>query len=915
MRSSVGSFVSALRLLVSAGVALAIATPGVAYAMPAETLVATYVATPPAQVPAGTAFVVPTTLTNTGTEAWRASGGFGQINASYHWYTPDGATLVWDGARTPLGADVLPGAQRQVPVNVLAPSAPGPYILRIALVQEGVGWLAPSNPYAVTAQPAFQAKFGAITLPSFIADGTYQIPVPVTNQGSVPWPATITSPGAVPVTLSYHWHDSAGSALVWDGRRTPLQAAVNPGATVTINANVTAPAVPCSCVLTFDLVREGVSWFQFLGSMPVKMPAVVSPVTYRASFTAAPAVSAYFGEARSAQVTVTNSGNITWSATGPNPVSLSYHLLDGQGNPVIWDGPRTPIGADLAPGASRQFTINYVAPSVAGSYTLVIDLVREGVSWFEFLGSVPSRQLVSVTSGLSAGYGASTTPQQATIGATLQLTVVVSNFGPRTWTPGAFSLSYHIFAADGGVVVWDGARGRLPANVPQYTSVTVPVNVTLPSVTGNYVIAWDMVQEGVAWFSQYGAARKAEPLQVVPGVTFYGSGFGHGVGMSQYGANGWATGAVGTPLTGEQIVAKYYPGTQLQFVDATRVFNRVLLSAPSSQGRFVCGDNRYFDGTLADLSSGGGMRVLDESAGNQELARGSGGQNFQIVARGGVVEVWANFNPVRRVYAGAGPIAIVPLSGTQPITFLQKGGAYRGNFRFTNLGGTLRVINAVTYDDYVRGVLPLEMPTAWHAEALKAQAYAARTYSYSSFKGGSRDYDVTDDQADQCYGGTRVEVASSNAAVTATAGKVITYQGASIRAYFASSNGGYTLSDGCWMNNVKRSGSSWACSPGSPYLTPQPDPADRAVRAPANPRASWTVTFTSDQIRSAALRCGGPDIGILQGVDVSNQVPAGAGHVISVRLFGSRANADLKADDFLRTCLGLRSTMVRLNPF
>src|SRR5438874_6184913 len=110
------------------------------------------------------------------------------------------------------------------------------------------------------------------------------------------------------------------------------------------------------------------------------------------------------------------------------------------------------------------------------------------------------------------------------------------------------------------------------------------------------------------------------------------------------------------------------------------------------------------------------------------------------------------------------------------------------------------------------------MPTSWHAEALNAQAYAARTYSYTAYKGTVRDYDVTDDQADQCYGGTRVEVPTSNAAVTATGGRVITYQGASIRAYFASSNGGYTLSDGCWMNNVIRSGSTWVCSAGQPYL-------------------------------------------------------------------------------------------------
>src|SRR5256886_13199079 len=124
--------------------------------------------------------------------------------------------------------------------------------------------------------------------------------------------------------------------------------------------------------------------------------------------------------------------------------------------------------------------------------------------------------------------------------------------------------------------------------------------------------------------------------------------------MSQLGGNGYASGAAGPAMTGEQIVAKYYPGTTLQFVDPSRSFNRVLLSAPSSQGRFVCGDNRYFDGTLADLSSTGGIRVLNEGAANAVIAQGGGGQNFQILARGGVVEVWQNWAPVTRVYGRSG---------------------------------------------------------------------------------------------------------------------------------------------------------------------------------------------------------------------------------------------------------------------
>src|SRR5580765_938515 len=117
------------------------------------------------------------------------------------------------------------------------------------------------------------------------------------------------------------------------------------------------------------------------------------------------------------------------------------------------------------------------------------------------------------------------------------------------------------------------------------------------------------------------------------------------------------------------------------------------------------------------------------------------------------------------------------------------------------------------------------------------------------------------------------------------------------------------------MNNVVRSGSSWVCSSGQPYLAPVPDPADRAVASPANPRASWTVTLTGQQIREAVIRCNGIDIGTLQAVDLSNRSVPVVGHVISVRLIGSATSVDLQAEQFLRTCLALRSTMVRLTTF
>ncbi len=901
--------------LVKEGVAWFAQSAAFVVQVASATTIATYtVATPPSAIPAGGNAQIAVALTNTGNQTWNIAGA-NPVNLSLHWYDASGNTVLWDGPRTALGAPVEPTATRTITATVTAPPVPGAYLLRFALVKEGVAWFPPSNPIPVTALAGFVAAVTPPTLPSFIAGGTYDVPIVLKNIGAAAWNAT----GPNLVDVSYHWSDAAGKTVIWDGTRTPLAANVEPGASANVSLKVGTPRDPGTYTLTIDLVREGIGWFASFGGTPYRVPAVVAALRYAATFGGVSAMSAYWAEQKTIAVALTNTGNITWNAAGANPVNLSFHILDAAGRAVVWDGARTPLGGDVLPGASKNLSITFSVPGTSGSYTLVVDLVREGIGWFEGAGSPPARVPLSVTSGFSAGYAGTTTPGQVTIGAQINLATTVLNYGPRAWSasgPSKVSLSYHITTAAGETVVWDGARGTLPNDVPPFSQVTVPIIVNVPQGVGDYVISWDMVLEGVAWFSSTGVPMKREPFTVVSGVVFYGSGFGHGLGMSQYGAQGWATGATGLTLNAEQIVQKYYPGTSFQFVDAARPQVRVLLSQPSSVTRYRCGDNRFFGGAFGDVISDGGFRVLDELSGNAEIGRAGSKQQWQFVAKPAGVEVWDNSGATPRLVRIVAAAAVVPLDPNQPLGFVQKG-IYRGNFRFTSLGGTLRAINVVTWDDYVRGVIPLEMPSSWHPEALKAQAYAARSYGYNSYKGGSADYDVSDDQADQCYGGSRVEVASTNAAVMATAGKLITYNNAAIRAYFASSNGGYTLPYGCFGNRVVRSGPSWVCTPdpNQPYLGAVPDPADRAVNSPANPRASWTVTFTGQQIRDAVIRCNGVDIGTLQAVDLSNRSVPVVGHVISVRLIGSATSVDLQAEQFLRTCLALRSTMVRLSTF
>ncbi|HLZ47942.1 MAG TPA: hypothetical protein VKR80_04760, partial [Candidatus Limnocylindria bacterium] len=698
-----GSTTARRAVIALAVVAALLFTSLAALAAPSASLFASYQFAPPASAGAGTTLQLPVTLTNSGTDTWNAAGP-NPVNLSYHWLDAIGKPIVWDGARTPLGSDVPGGGVRQLTAAIPVPAQPGPYQLQLSLVKEGVAWLNPSAAYPFQATPAFNATFGAIGLPLLLNGTTYKITVPVSNSGVATWNAT----GANLVDLSYHWTDATGKVVVWDGTRTPLAADVPPSASTQIAASVTTPTAPGAYTLTFDLVREGVAWFGSLGSQTAKVPAQVSAAVYAATYSISASASVLLGESRTVPVTVTNNGNVAWSASGPNPVNLAYHIYSSSGAVVLWDGARTSIGADLLPGQSRSINVTYTAPTAIGTYTLAIDTVREGVAWLSQIGSPPAQTQLVVTSGFSGGYDQTTTPGVATIGASLLLNVRVSNYGARSWPaggPNPVHLSYHLLTTGGGIVTWDGQRGVLPGDVAVGQSAVVQVPVALPSSLGTYVIAWDLVQEGVAWFSSLGVPRLQESITVQPGVTFYGKGFGHGVGMSQYGAEGWATGASGPPLTGEQIVAKYYPGTQLTVVDAAtnpRGPMRVLLTSPSSSGSASCG-SPFMNTWLANVRSAGGFSVVNEAAGNAVVGVASANVTFQIAAQNGGVKVYdqSTATPTLK-YSGPGPVTLVPADQSQPITVQEKGEFFDGKLQFKNDGGgNLRVVNFVSYDDYV----------------------------------------------------------------------------------------------------------------------------------------------------------------------------------------------------------------------
>jgi peptidoglycan hydrolase-like amidase len=616
-------------------------------------------------------------------------------------------------------------------------------------------------------------------------------------------------------------------------------------------------------------------------------------------------------ETHAIPVTVRNQGDDTWERTGPHAVKLAYHVYDAAGTLVAWDGLRSALPGDIAPGGDATVAMVLTAPPVTGTYTIKPDLIREGEAWFSSGDAVPGAFTLRVTTDLDAGYGPTTAPATIVPGGDVPIEVHVENTGLQAWPAGGATpvrLGYHWLDGTPVAVLWDGARAILPHDVKPGEEVTVIVTVRAPRAEGTFILAWDMVQEGVGWFSGHAVAAKHELVRVQDGVTFYGKGWGHGIGLSQWGAQGWAEGATGEKLTGEQIVAHYFPGAQLANQPITRPF-RVLLSAPSTGcvGRTI--------NDAARMYSAGGMRLvntLDPSVVYFDLGPDQG------------VRVWTDGDALyARDDAGTRTarlnsdesFTLVPKQFWDPIAIDQKGLSYRGTLVFQlRDASALRVVNDVSSDDYMAGALPGEMPSQWQMEALRAQAITARTYAaWRQSTAGDRTWDVRDDTADQCYGGHSFESPRTTAAVASTAGLILTYAGAPIRALYSSADGGTTENVGCVLD-AQMVGTTWQCQDGWPYLPEAPDPAEAAAydaRGPM-PHTLWAASFSGAEIREQVIEDYGIDIGSFVSMEF-NMSPGG--RPISVRVRGTDAWVDLKGDRFLRTTLGLKSTLVRTIPF
>jgi SpoIID/LytB domain protein len=319
------------------------------------------------------------------------------------------------------------------------------------------------------------------------------------------------------------------------------------------------------------------------------------------------------------------------------------------------------------------------------------------------------------------------------------------------------------------------------------------------------------------------AACAAAPAEAAKRFTIRGAGYGHGVGMSQYGAMGYASHG----WDYRRILGHYYSDTSIGVLNEPRTV-RVLLQSVSGSAAF----------TGASRAAG---RRLSRTA--TYYVRGRAGGLVQLLTRRGR-EITTVPAPLRAT--GPGPLTLKGLSG-----YARRDGAYRGalEFRPGTFGG-INAINAVDVDDYVQGVVPLESPASWPIEALKAQAVAARTYALTTTKSGAG-FEQYPDTRSQVYGGVGVEQPSTNAATQATAGQLVTYQGTPVATYFFSTSGGRT-------ENVEKSGLG---TKPLPWLQSVDDAYDDV-----SPRHRWgPVKLT---MPSAAAKLRGLVRGRFKGIDV-----------------------------------------------
>lgn len=325
----------------------------------------------------------------------------------------------------------------------------------------------------------------------------------------------------------------------------------------------------------------------------------------------------------------------------------------------------------------------------------------------------------------------------------------------------------------------------------------------------------------------------------------------------------------------------------------------------TASGLSLAGIGRLRAAVLAGAVAVGGLAALAGPGPAAPSGGGSGSIRVALVesaptaeVRGAEIEVSAlgpcagcarpawRTDVVRAVAAGSGVAidgqvaAAFRLSGAGPLRF--AGRDYPPVLDIVRQGGGLAVVNEVPLEEYLVGVLIAEIGDRWPADALRAQAIAARTYAaYHRRLAAGKPYHLVASTAHQQYAGVAPAVSPARGAVLETAGQVLRWEGELFPAFYHTESGGYTE------------------DPRTVFAA-RNMPALRPVVCPfsaGSPHYYWTLDLPLSEL-TERLRRGGVDVGRVTGVEVAERTLTLRATAVTVR--GTRGAARLRGNDFRR---------------
>lgn len=344
-------------------------------------------------------------------------------------------------------------------------------------------------------------------------------------------------------------------------------------------------------------------------------------------------------------------------------------------------------------------------------------------------------------------------------------------------------------------------------------------------------------------------ASAAVPAVAGASVTWvvHGGGFGHGVGLSAYGAYGYGLHGYGY----RQILHHYFRGIRITTLQRAPMVRVLLTVSPGDVGfshaTAACGRRLDPSRPYRAHRHGSSVRLLSSSG--------------KLLARCG-----------ERLHADSG--------GELRITGV---GVYRGALEAVateSQAGSLNVINDLNVNNYVRGSVPAEVPPEWPTATLKTFAVAARSIALSTDVGGNG-FALYSDTRTQNYGGVGVESARTDNAVRATGNQVVTYRGQVAQTTYFSSSGG-------------RTESHFLGAPAAPYDQSVPDPYDYY-----SPLHTWTFRFSQAEIEG---KLASYLDGRLRQIRVTQR--GASGRIDYAKLVGTRGTNTVRGDT-LEAALGL----------